>query len=221
MKKMFALLAFFSLSTVFAQIEKDLGNFSSIKVSDKIDVQLIPSSENRIELSGEKSDEVELVNRDGQLKIRMKALSFLKGDNITAKVYFQELDEIVATKGARITSSAKLEGTSMKLTANQGASIDLEIDVKRVEAKTNSGGEINLKGKTEVQSSVSNSGGGYFAKGLDSQHAEVTVNAGGTAEITASDTVEAKTRAGGDIQVWGTAEVNETKVAGGNVKVHR
>lgn len=221
MKKIFALLAFFSLATVFAQVEKDLGNFSSIKVSDKIDVQLIPSSQNRIELSGDKSDEVELVNRDGQLKIRMKALSFLQGDGITAKVYFQELDEIIATKGARVVATAKLEGTSMKLTANQGADIDLEIHVKRVEAKTNSGGQIHLEGEAEVQSIVSNSGGGYFAKALDSKHVEVTVNAGGEAEITASDTVEAKTRAGGDIQIWGTAEVNETKVAGGNVKVHR
>jgi hypothetical protein len=47
----------------------------------------------------------------------------------------------------------------------------------------------------------------------------VTVNAGGEAEIYATDFVDAKTRAGGSILIYGkTKQINEKRVAGGSIK---
>ena len=52
----------------FGQVTKNTGSFDSVKVFDGINVELIPSSENKIEIVGEKANDVEIVNKNGELK---------------------------------------------------------------------------------------------------------------------------------------------------------
>ena len=50
------------------------------------------------------------------------------------------------------------------------------------------------------------------------QQTTVTVNAGGLANVYATDLVDAKTRAGGTITIFGKPkQINEKTVAGGNI----
>jgi hypothetical protein len=49
---------------------------------------LIPSDENKVILNGSGSDEVELINRNGELKIRMLLTKMFNGDDISAIVYY-------------------------------------------------------------------------------------------------------------------------------------
>lgn len=221
MKNILSLFTFLFIGfSVFAQIERDLGPFNSIKVSDKIDLRLILSDENRIEISGEKSEDVVVNNQNGNLKIRMKTTELLQGNDIIAQLYYKNIDEIVANSGSLVSSDEILTAQSLKLRANQGSEIDLKVEVKKLDITTNSGGQITLAGSTELQEIVSNSGGFYDGENLKSLHTKVTVNAGGKADIYASETAEAKTRAGGEIHIWGGAEVNEKRFAGGTVNIH-
>jgi hypothetical protein len=74
-------------SIAFSQTEKKVGDFNKVTSFDKIDIILIPSSENKVVLNGSASEQVELVNKNGELKIRMPLTKLLKGDNISATVY--------------------------------------------------------------------------------------------------------------------------------------
>ena len=76
------------------KITKNLGDFDAIKVLDKISVQLIPSNENRIEISGKNNSDVEIINKNGELKIRMPLDKFLKGDDVTALLYFKKIKSL-------------------------------------------------------------------------------------------------------------------------------
>lgn len=221
MKKICTIIALLWFSLSFAQIEKSLGDFDKIKVSDKIDVRLVKSQENRIEIAGENAEEVNLITQNDQLKIKMNITEFLKGDDIVIHLYYKSLNEILATEGAIISSEETFKTNSLKLRANKGAEIDLNVELKDLEVTTNSGGQVILKGTAKRQEIVSNTGGVYDGEKLISEHTKVTVNAGGEADVYASEKVDAKTRAGGEIHIWGPAEISEKKIAGGTVEVHR
>ncbi|HLS31082.1 MAG TPA: head GIN domain-containing protein [Flavobacteriaceae bacterium] len=221
MRKMLIILSLLSFSLSFAQIEKSLGDFDKIKVSDKIEVRLVKSEENRIEIAGENAEEVNIITNNNQLKIKMNITEFLKGDDVVIHLYYKSLQEVLATEGAIISSEETFKTNSLKLRANKGAEIDLDVEVVNLEVTTNSGGSVVLNGTAEKQEVVSNTGGFYDGEELISKHTKVTVNAGGAADVYASEKVDAKTRAGGEIHIWGPAEINTTKIVGGNIEVHR
>ena len=78
MKKIIYSILFLS-SIAFAQTEKSVGDFNKVTSFDKIDVLLIPATENKVILQGANSEEVEFVNNNGELKIRLPLGKLLKG----------------------------------------------------------------------------------------------------------------------------------------------
>jgi hypothetical protein len=87
--KRVAIIIFIFLSQItIAQVTRNLGDFDEVKVFDKINVKLIPSSENKIEVKGSRADEMQTVNRNGELKIRMPFPKLLSGDDIVVLLYF-------------------------------------------------------------------------------------------------------------------------------------
>lgn len=220
MKKI-ALVAFLMLSQInFAQnTTKNLGDFDQVKVFDRISAQLISGNENKIEISGSRKDDVEIVNKNGELKVRMKLGKLLKGDDITVTIYFKnEINTVEASEGSYVSSEATFKAIDFSVNSKEGAEIKLNLDTKKLKVKASSGGIVNVKGKATNQDIVINSGGIVKAKDLETSQTTVAVNAGGEADVNASDLVDAKTRAGGNITVYGNpAQVNKKNVIGGNI----
>lgn len=222
MKKI-ALVAFLMLSQInFAQDKTvKLGDFDQVKVFDRISVLLVQGTENKIEITGNKKDDVEIVNKNGELKVRMKFGKLLKGDDISATVYFtKEINSVEGSEGSYVSSEATFKSIDFLASAKEGAEIKLNLDVKKLKVKAYSGGIVNVKGKATNQDIIVNSGGAVKAKDLQTSQTVVAVNAGGEAEVNASDLVDAKTRAGGNITVYGNpAQVNKKNVIGGNITI--
>lgn len=217
MKKLFLSLLFVS-SIAFAQVEKDLGDFNKVTSFDQIDVTLIPSDENKIILDGDGADQVELVNNNGELKIRMPLTQMLKGDAISATVYYKDVDAVEANEGSRISSEAPFKVINFDIIAKEGSEIRLKFDADRVSVKATSGSKIFLEGKAKTQDVTINSGAVLDAKKLITIQTIITANAGGKAEIFATDFVDAKVRAGGIISISGKPkQINKKVVAGGTI----
>lgn len=221
MKNYIAFICFLMTGFVFAQeaITKDVGEFTSVKTFDKITVELIKSKENKVVLTGLDNDFVELVNKNGELKIKMSAKKLLKGDKVLAKVYHSKtIYEVIATEGTKVTSNNTFNSVDLNLSAKEGAEINLKIDVKKITANVNSGGKITVEGSADNQDYLANSGGIIRAQHLKSSQCNVTANAGGDAYVSATELVDAKVRAGGNISVYGQPRVlNEKIVAGGKI----
>ena len=106
MKKPFLTAITFSFFSIgITKTEKQLGDFSKVTAFDKIDVTLIASSENKIVLIGENSQEV--VNKKGELKIRMPFTKIFNGDAVSATVYYKKIDAVSANEGSRVASKDK------------------------------------------------------------------------------------------------------------------
>lgn len=220
MKNLFVAVFIGLMSFSLAQEKINVGDFNSLEVFDKLKVELVQSNQNHIEISGEQAENVEYVNKNDRLKIRMKIGKFLGGENTKIVVYYKNLYSVSASEGAQILSDEVLKAPSLSFNAKEGAGIHLEVNTKNVDIKSSSGGMVELKGKTVTQDVICNAGGVYAGEKLKSQIAKVTVNAGGEAEVYAEEKVDAKTRAGGNIHIFGGAEVSQKNVVGGKVYIH-
>jgi hypothetical protein len=218
MKKL-VIIAFVFLSQLTnAQVTRNLGDFDEVKVFDKITVKLISSSENKVVITGDRADEVETVNKNGELKIRMPFPQLLSGNNIVVKLYFNSIESISASEGSSVSSETDFKQTMLDLNAKSGAEINLKIEVDKVNAKASAGGIINVSGKATNQDVVITSGGILKAKNLHTTQTSISVAAGGKSEIYATTLVDAKVKAGGSIYIYGKPkQINKEVFIGGTI----
>lgn len=215
-KIVFSLLVFSSMA--FGQIEKKVGDFNKVTSFDRIDVLLIPGNENIVQLDGKEAEEVELINKNGELKIRMPLKKLLDGENISVTVYFKNLVAVEANEGSRIACGDKIKSTSFDIIAKEGSEVKLILDVEKLNARVANGSKIEVQGNAKKQIVLVNSGGIYEAPGFETEHTTITVNAGGRALIFATEVVDAKVRAGGSITISGKPKkINKDIVAGGTI----
>jgi hypothetical protein len=218
MKKIFYSLLVFS-SIAYGQIEKEMGDFTKVTSFDQIDVFLIKSNENKVVIDGKEADEIELVNKNGELKIRMPLTKLLQGDNISVTVYFKNIESVEANEGSRIACGDKIESTIFDIIVKEGSEVKLILDVQKLNCKVSDGSKISLDGEASSQDVLVNSGGIYESEKLVTKQTIITANAGGQADIYATDLVEAKVRAGGEITIYGNPkQINKKVIAGGSIE---
>ena len=214
----FITCSFFSFG--IAQTEKSVGDFTKVTAFDKIDVYLFESTENKVVLKGISSNEVELVNKNGELKIRMSLSKMLSGANVSATVYYKKIDAVEANEGSRILSNDVISAISFDVICKEGSEVKLtNLQADRLQVRTSAGSIVTIKGNVKNQDIVSNSGGKYDGQDCKTQQTVVTVNAGGMANVYATDFVDAKTRAGGEITIYGKPkQINQKTIAGGTIE---
>ena len=218
MKKVF-LIAFVLLTQLtFAQKTRNIGDFNEVRVFDKINVKLIPSSENKVVITGNRANEVEAVNKNGILKVRMPFPKLLSGNDIIVKLYFKKLENITASEGSYVSGESTFKQTILNLNAKAGAEIKVTVDVEKVNVMANAGGIIDLAGTALNQDVVITSGGMLKAKDLHTTQTSINVSAGGNADIYATTLVDAKVKAGGSIFIYGKPkQINKEVFIGGTI----
>jgi hypothetical protein len=206
-------------SVAFSQIEKTVGEFYKVTAFDKIDVYLIQSDENKVILKGDKSEDVELVNKNGELKIKMNFSNLMKGDNVSATVYYKKIEAVEANEGSRVASNEIFKAINFSIIAKESSNIKLRLDVDRLTTKLTQGSILELDGKVEYADILVNSGGKYEAQRLVTKQTIITVNTGGKADVNATDFVNAKVRAGGSVLIYGKPkQIDQKIVAGGSIE---
>lgn len=219
MKNVLVIAIVLLAQVTFAQVTRDLGDFDSVKVFDKLSVKLIPSTENKIIITGNRENEVEVLNKNGELKLRMPFPKLLSGDDITIKLYFKKIETIEANEGSYVSSDKTFKQTSIDLDASEGAEINVDIDVEKANVRAVTGGIIELSGNATNQNVIIASGGVFKGKELHTSQTSITVSAGGQAEVYATLLVDAKVKAGGSIDIYGKPkQINQKTILGGTIR---
>ncbi|AWG20854.1 chaperonin [Flavobacterium faecale] len=219
MKKVLMIALVICSQITMAQVTKNLGDFNAISIFDKLNVKLIPGSENKIVIKGTRASEVETVNNNGVLKVRMPFPKLMSGNDIMIQLYYKNIDDISASEGSFVSSDAVFKATIMNVSAREGAQIEVELDAEKVNVKAVTGGIVNLSGEANNQDVAIGTGGNLSAIDLRTSQTTVTVSAGGTAEVYATTLVDAKVRAGGNIYIYGKPkQVNKATVLGGKIE---
>jgi hypothetical protein len=144
----------------------------------------------------------------------------LTGYSVSASVYYQNLQAVEANEGSRITSKDSISTLNFDIICKEGSDIKLSnLQAERLKIRVSQGSIVTIIGAVKNQDILSNSGGKYDGQDCKTQQTYVTVNAGGIADVNASDLVDAKTRAGGEITIYGKPkQIIEKSVAGGTIK---
>ncbi|MBE8721260.1 head GIN domain-containing protein [Sphingobacterium pedocola] len=214
-----AALIVLMIQTGFSQLSRSIGAIRQLDVTDKINVILIPNDKNEVVITGELANQVEVIETNGTLRIKMTSGYLLKGDQAEVTVYTPTLNTIAVRKGAHVQMEhGEIQTDSLVLTANEGAKLNLVVRVDFLESYSTSGSTIDLSGEATKQEANIAFGGTYIAKDLHSDDAYARVNAGGRCEINAKQSVDVQTRAGGVIDIYGNpAERKQRKLAGGKI----
>lgn len=220
MKYLIITITLFTTVLLSAQnpLDKKVGDFNEVKVFDLIEVNLIKSDQNKVVISGEDVEDVQIINKDGKLKIRMELEKIFNGEKTFVEVHYTSLEIIDGNEGSFIASNELIEQEKIVLKAQEGARIKVGLDVDKVEIRSVTGGIVETRGKANEQEIVLNTGGIYEGKRFETKNTTVKIQAAGEAEVNASNMVDATVRAGGDVYIYGNPEsVKENTAFGGRI----
>ncbi len=222
MKIQHTLIALFMTAIAFAQnpITKDVGDFTEVKVYDRIVVNLVKSDENKVVITGDDASQLEVINKEGTLKIRMELDLIFDGNKTFVHVHYKDLKIIDGNEGAVITSNELIEQDNIEIKMQEGARIKVGLNVKKAEMRAVTGGIIDASGIAQSQDVTVNTGGVYEGRELETENTEVFVQAGGEVEVYASKIADITVRAGGDVDVYGKPEsVKRRRTFGGRIRI--
>lgn len=167
--------------------------FSGITVTGKLEVELIHSDKNLVEIrqtEGLKPEEIKVKVSNGILHIKT---SFSGKNKAQLIVYYASvLTDIRSNAGADIRSPNTLETPSLLLAVRAGGKVECTLKVQTLDAKLVSGGLMVLKGYAHKQTVQANTGSTYSAYELQTTISEVICNVGAKAKIQVSETLIAR-----------------------------
>lgn len=223
MKIVKVLLLLFSFHALCAQEEKitqELERFAEVKGFDGLSINLIKSDVNKAVVTGANTKKVAIVNNAGVLKLRMEIDKIFSGYRTFIDLYHtEEVKVIDVNEDARISSEEPFIQGVLELKAQEGGELVINCQTEQLLIKAITGGEIVVTGFCDNQDVIINTGGIYDGKGFKTKYTTITVNAGGNAEIYATEYVKANVKAGGEVLVYGDPlKMDEKTVFGGKVK---
>ncbi len=205
---------------VFSQstIERPIGEFSKLKVFSFVNVELIKSTENKVEISGKKSRNVSITQENNTLKIRMSLDKYFSGNDVLVKLYYIKINSIEVYGGAKVASSQIIKQYELELKAKEGGEIKTEVDTNVLTVKSVTGGKIQAYGTTKSQNIKINTGGIYIGQNLRAESSKVEIKAGGKADVKSNDFTGRKILAGGVLTIHGTTkELKQSTIIGGKI----
>jgi len=226
MKKTLLILIISLTHSIHSQkvVKKALGDYSILKVYNGIEVLLLQSNEQKIEIKGEKSEKVKIKNVNGVLKLSLPFSlkpenNYGKGKVFITLYYNSNIDVIDANEGSIITGK-EFHQEKLKVNSQERAFIDLTLKVTHLNIRASSGGVIKLTGASESQIVNIDLYGVYNGFGLNvTGNSNVFSGTGAKAEISAGKTLSAKVNFGGSIFYKGSPEVQKNKkVLGGIIQ---
>lgn len=224
MKHILSLLFLFVTLTVFSQNPKEINvqDFTTVKVFDLIHISLIKSEDNKVVISGQDADDVEIISKNNILKVRMKLERSFDGTRTFVAVHYNNLEVIDGNEGAKIVGNELIEQDKIELRAQEGAILKIGLNVKNLLVRAVSGGIIETKGSAKDQEITLNTGGVYEGRECITENTKVKVKAGGEADVNAKERVDARITAGGDIYIFGNPKnVKKKQTFGGRIEIKK
>lgn len=207
-----------------SKVTRNLGDYTILKVYNGIEVELIKSTENKLEITGEKSEIVKVKTVNNILKLSLP-FSLKPSDNAADGEVFIQLfynDKItVIDANQRATITAKdFQQDEVEISAQERAYINLVVKSKNIIVKAISGGIVKLSGTADNQDVDVDLYGVYHGYGLKvTNSAMVTARTGAKAEIFTGKVLNAKVRFGGSIFYKGTPDlIRDKKLIGGIIQ---
>ena len=96
-------------------------DFTTVKVYDLIHISLVKSDQNKVVISGQDADDVEIISKNNILKVRIKFERTFDGTKTFVAVHYTTLEVIDGNEGAKIVGNELIEQDKIELRVQEGA----------------------------------------------------------------------------------------------------
>lgn len=199
----------------------ELDEFFNINVVGNFKVTLIKGNSHKVKVINKDAsvlDENIVVENDGsELLIKLKKDTYVEREIIFI-VYYKELFNIKARRGAYIGGEEKIFSESITVEVASGGHVQLSVDSKSINFSIRNGGIIDVKGKVESTKFYVSKGGNIAASKLITQSANAEILFGGEIVLNVTNSIVAVVKSGGTIKYKGKPKrVSEDIKLGGRI----
>ena len=219
MKHIIYILLLFTIPVISqVKIDRDLGDFSKVAVYDGINLELVKSDENKVEITGKNTSFVVVKNKNGDLKIRLNLERRFSGDRTKVTLYYKSLYNIISHEGSNIFSKDTLKQADLNVKANSGSTQNFLVNLNTLNTVAATGANINISGKVEYHDTTVSTGAEINAEKLRTTETYATSTTGGVLNVSANKELEANSKLGRIIKVHEkTDKITESISVGGVV----
>ena len=219
MKKIIYILALVVLPNLLsAQTERKIGDFQKLSVYDGINVELIKSDTNRVEINGKNTAYIVVKNKNGDLKIRLSVERRFSGNRTKVSVFYKSLYSIISHEGANVFSKDTINQADLNLKANSGSRQNMIIKLNTLQATATAGAKINIKGLAKYQELSATTGAEIMASKVENEEANVVSTTGALIDVSTTKDLKVNSKIGGIINVHTkTDKITEKISVGGAV----
>ena len=219
MKKIIYLMALVVLPNLLsAQTERKIGDFQKLSVYDGINVELIKSDTNRVEINGKNTAYIVVKNKNGDLKIRLSVERRFSGNRTKVSVFYKSLYSIISHEGANVFSKDTINQADLNLKANSGSRQNMIVKLNTLQATATAGAKINIKGLAKYQELSATTGAEIMASKVQNEEANVVSTTGALIDVSTTKDLKVNSKIGGIINVHTkTDKITEKISVGGAV----
>ncbi len=200
------------------EIERDLGEFSKVSVYDGINLELVKSEENKVEISGKNTGYIVVKNKNGDLKIRLNLEKRFAGDNTVVKLFYKTLYNIISHEGANVFSKDVIKQPDLFVKASTGSTQSLVVNLNTLKTTAATGATIEISGESVFHETTATTEANINAQKLTTVETEAVSNTGGIVDVSASKELKVNSKLGGIINVHKkTDKITEKISTGGSV----
>lgn len=219
MKKIIYILALVVLPNLLsAQTERKIGDFQKLSVYDGINVELIKSDTNRVEINGKNTAYIVVKNKNGDLKIRLSVERRFSGNRTKVSVFYKSLYSIISHEGANVFSKDTINQADLNLKANSGSRQNMIVKLNTLQATATAGAKINIKGLAKYQELSATTGAEIMVSKVENVEANVVSTTGALIDVSTTKDLKVNSKIGGIINVHTkTDKITEKISVGGAV----
>ncbi len=198
--------------------QRNVSSFDKVQVSGAIDLYVSQGDAKPVEIEGDANliPYIEIEQTGSRLVVRSK-----KGYNldptdhmklyVTAPVY----EKIEVSGACNIYSQSKINNDhNLKLGVSGAGDIKMEVDAPKISADISGAGNVDLKGETKDLDLDLTGAGKAHCYDLKSENTKVDISGAGSAEVYASQKLDAQVSGAGSVHYKGNAKDVSQHVSG-------
>ncbi len=198
---------------------RQVGEFDQVKVSRGMNVYISQGSPARVVVIADSNlhELIETKVEGGVLKITTKE-NIRWAEEKKVMVTVEKLTGVGANSGGNVWSQSQIKLADLKLEANSGANLTMDIDAGTLSADCSSGANIKLSGLAKEADLGTSSGANLKGEKLIVNECKMSASSGGNVSSTVTGKLDAQASSGGNIAYYGEpTSTNVNSSSGGSI----
>lgn len=198
---------------------RQVGEFDQVKVSRGMNVYISQGSPARVVVIADSNlhELIETKVEGGVLKITTKE-NIRWAEQKKVMVTVEKLTGVGASSGGNVWSQSQIKSDDLKLEANSGANLTMDIDAGTLSADCSSGANIKLSGLAKDADLGTSSGANLKGEKLIVNECKMSASSGGNVSSTVTGKLDAQASSGGNIAYYGEpTSTNVNSSSGGSI----